>query len=295
MTDVSHLALPSAETVGVFMDTLERQRSNTPADDWRAFLKTSPVIRSWRFFLSLDPYTRWGLVKPRGYPGDATLMDFAYGHESIKGHIAESGSMGAQIYAATSSAKQSQSARERIEMLRSEMQNLASTRRCAVVSFAAGHARELENMAPMAVQAISSFTAIDIDPLSLREAQRSAGSIPFLPVRRNVIKDPVDDLSDAGLVYSLGLFDYLTDEHAVAVLGKMLRITSPGGKCIVANLSHDAANLGYCEAIMDWWMVTRSSDDMLRLGHRAGALAQRPFDVSVRSLGCFHYLELNSR
>jgi hypothetical protein len=34
---------------------------------------------------------------------------------------------------------------------------------------------------------------------------------------------------------------------------------------IIANLSHTAGNIGYCKAIMDWWMITRSPDDMLTI------------------------------
>ena len=291
MPSLNDFAVPAADHVLSFMAALEHTRAATPHDEWRTMVRTSPVIRSWRFFLSMDPYTRWGLVKPRGYAGDATLMDFAYGHKSIQAHIAASGPIATSIYAATSGAKQSKSARDRIELLRDEITFMAASRPISAISVASGHARELEALPDSTREHILSFTAIDLDIASLHEAKESAGSIDFKPIRRNVIKDELS-AQPGDLVYSLGLFDYLADEHAYVVLNKMLALTASGGKCIVANLAPDAANLGYCEAIMDWWMVTRSRNDMLALGNSCGAVQDGSFSLEVRRMGCFHYLQL---
>lgn len=292
MPGLDHLAVPSLAQLAPFMTALEHARASATHDDWRATVRASPVIRAWRFFLTMDPYTRWGLVKPRGYAGDATLMDFAYGHPSIQSHLRDLCSTAAGIYRATSAAKQSRSARDRMALLRDELVSRAARHPVTAISVAAGHARELEGLSADTRARIAAFTAIDLDPLSLDEARRSAGQIAFRPLRRNAIKDSLDDARPADLVYSLGLFDYLADGHASAVLDKMLALTATGGKCIVANLAPDAANLGYCEAIMDWWMVTRSEQDLRDLARSCPAVARGAFSLEVRRTGCFHYLEL---
>lgn len=294
MRDLDPFAVPAAQDVAGFMSAVEMLRSRLPESDWRDLVKKSPVLRAWRFLLGNDPYTRWGVVKPRGYAGDATLMDFAYGHRSVQSHIDASGPVGKAIYAATSGAKQSQSARERIQLIADVIHSAVGVADLSVISVAAGHARELEVLPEGSKRRVGSFTAIDLDPVSLQEAERSAGAIPFSAVRRNAIKDGLGDLSPADLVYSLGLFDYLTQEHAQAVMEKMLEITCPGGVCIVANLAPDAANLGYCEAIMDWWMVTRTEREMSELAWSCRSVQEGRFASSVRRVGCFHYLELSS-
>lgn len=292
MSDLNDFTVPSTAHVVPFMYALEQTRASKSNDEWRTLAKTSPVIRSWRFFLSMDPYTRWGLVKPRGYPGDATLMDFAYGHPSIQALVTESGPAAATIYAATSGAKQSQSARERIELLRDEIVSMATLRTISAISIAAGHARELETIPESVRTQLLTFTAIDLDSASLHQAQESARSIDFRPIRRNVIKDDLTNVVPGDLVYSLGLFDYLTEEYAIAVLNKMLALTKSGGKCIVANLATDAANLGYCEAIMDWWMITRNEKEMLAFANSCAAVKAGDFKLNLHRKGCFHYLEL---
>lgn len=283
---------PSVALVAPFMSTLEQVRLQTDFDEWCTFTKKSPLLRKWRYFLALDPYTRWGLLKPRGYAGDATLMDFAYGHAVILDDVSQAGPLGEAIYRHTSGAAQSASARLRIQLIAQEVARRAVFGPLCMASYACGHARELEQLTAEVAQQVHLFVAIDADTHSLAEAQRSAGAIPFSGMCRNVIKHDLSDAPLVDLVYSLGLFDYLKDEHAVLVMRKMLDQARPGGTVLLANLAPSAANLAYCEAIMDWWMIPRSEADLMRL---AGELL-RPGEgqAAVERHGCFNYLRIQT-
>ncbi|MET0964201.1 MAG: class I SAM-dependent methyltransferase [Noviherbaspirillum sp.] len=286
-------ASPCLETVKAFMLSLEATRSRLSTDEWRIFLRKNDAIRKWKFFLSNDPYTRWGLLKPRGYPGDATLMDFAYGHPSVLAEISKASDAGIRIYRHTSMALQSRSARKRIDLLAANLSKLGNGgKSAAVVSFAAGHSRELERLSESARGSIGKFTAIDLDAHSLETAQQSAGEIPFQPLCRNVLTGDFSDLPQADLVYSLGLFDYLNEARSKNVLEKMWKLVLPGGKLIIANLAQDAGNLAYCEAIMEWWMITRTEKEMYDLGQFVTNLDGSRKDVTISRHGCFFYLEI---
>jgi extracellular factor (EF) 3-hydroxypalmitic acid methyl ester biosynthesis protein len=275
------------------MNKLELIRIDLAANEWESFVKSDAILRQWRFYLSADPYTRWGLLKPKGFAGDATLMDFAYGHTSIKPFIETSGLLGSEIYKYTSSAKQSESARLRIRLISEQLEQYANAEpNGGVISFASGHARELELLSTNTKEKLGQFTAIDLDIESLKTAQLSAQGIAFLSARRNAITSEMSDLEPAGLVYSLGLFDYLTDVFAQRTLQKMWLLTKPGGSLIVANLAPEAANLGYCEAIMDWWMVTRNTDHMQRLGELLNRTELGVKQITVTRHGCFNYLKI---
>lgn len=288
--DLAHFECPDVGTVSDFMCALEGLRSRCEPEAWKALVKSNRIIRKWRYFLAQDPYTRWGLIKPRGYAGDASLMDFAYGHPSVLGDVETAGPLGRHIYQATTTAKQSASARLRIQLIRQTLMDFA--RRDAsfsVISFASGHARELDGVGDDVRRKISCFTAIDQDSASLAEIERSVLGIHLNLINQNVLRCQEGVLKPADLVYSLGLFDYLSDEHAQLVLDKMLQVMNPGGVLMVANLAPDAANIGYCEAIMDWWMILRSLDDMRRLA----AYVKRHASVSsveIKREGCFYYL-----
>jgi extracellular factor (EF) 3-hydroxypalmitic acid methyl ester biosynthesis protein len=296
MSDLSQHSTPSVESLPSFMATLETNRQSMQEAEWREFTKRSVPLRKWRYFLAMDPYTRWGLVKPRGYPGDATLMDFAYRHPSVHEDITSSGLLGEAIFELTSGAKQSQSARQRIALIAAEIERKTdSESQIVVASFAAGHARELQSLPPLVASKISEFLALDSDPISLSEVEKSAASIPVRAVRRNVIKDDLTDLPNAELVYSLGLFDYLNEEFAALVLHKMWEKTKNGGVCIVANLAPTAANLGYCEAIMDWWMIPRTESDLNALADKISSRGSDVKAITIQQHGCFNYLRMERR
>ena len=64
-----------------FLDSLEAERKNQDRDTWR---QQSRVIREhevFSFFLKC-PMTKHSFEKPRGYPGDAALLDWIYFPES---------------------------------------------------------------------------------------------------------------------------------------------------------------------------------------------------------------------
>jgi hypothetical protein len=291
MSTLDQFSSPTLATIGPFMSALEQARLQESFDAWCTFTQKSALLRKWRYFLSLDPYTRWGLLKPRGYPGDATLMDFAYGHPSIQEDVVSAGPVGEAIYQLTSGAAQSASARLRIQLIANEIAAAAEAGPITVASYASGHARELEQLPIEVARQVSLFMALDADDRSLEEARRSAGPIGFEGFKRNVIKQDLADLPKAKLVYSLGLFDYLRDDHATLVIRKMLAQTEPGGTTLLANLAPSAANLGYCEAIMDWWMLPRTEVDLLRLAD--AAMDQRGGNATVEQHGCFNYLRIH--
>lgn len=292
MTSLDEFDAPSVSKIAPFMNALEQVRLHDSFDAWCAFTQKSPLLRKWRYFLALDPYTRWGLLKPRGYAGDATLMDFAYGHPSIQDDVASAGPIGEAIYQHTSGASQSASARLRIQLIAHEIATRAQAGPISMASYACGHARELEQLPAELVSQLTLFMALDADERSLNEARRSAGGIPFEGHQCNVIKQDLSNLPKADLVYSLGLFDYLKDEHAVLVIRKMLNQTRPGGTVLLANLAPSAANLGYCEAIMDWWMIPRTQADLLRLAD--DVLQTEEGRASVEQHGCFNYLRIRT-
>lgn len=82
------------------------------------------------------------------------------------------------------------------------------------------------------------------------------------------------------LVWSAGLFDYLNDRLAAALLRRMWDATAEGGEVIVGNFHTSNPDRAWMEWCGDWHLIHRDEDDMRSICHRAGVPTE-----SIR----FHY------
>ncbi len=283
------LPFPSLEGLTGFISDIEQIRLASTEDEWARFCEKDLKLAEWRKFLCDDPFTRHGLIKPRGYAGDAVLMDFAYGHSSIRHLIDAATDTGKAIYATTSTTEPSISVRQRIEFVAQQIRNDCETKgSISVASFAAGHGRELEYLKPQCDR-LAKIYLIDSDALSINNmVSTHGGSFSLSPIQENVFRIKPQQIGEVDFVYSMGLFDYLKPKAAKRILLKMAQSVKTGGRLLIGNLSDTAANLGYCEAVMDWWMVTRSHHDMAELG--ATLFDQDGWRAYVTQVGCFQYL-----
>jgi extracellular factor (EF) 3-hydroxypalmitic acid methyl ester biosynthesis protein len=284
----------TVDAVEDFMVLIEEQREDLRTGDWKTYISKNKAINQWRFFLSHDPYTRWGLIKPRGYAGDATLMDFAYKHPSIESHIENAGAIGQAIYNHTSAAKQSKSARDRVKFIADQIATICRNHRdISICSIAAGHGREVELLSQSERANIRELLAIDSDIASLNQINEAFGGGARC-VPKNAFRVRLKDYGSYDLVYSLGLFDYLEERYAISLIDKMWCGVKPGGRLLIANLNMNAANLGYCEAIMDWWMIQRNDEELMRLGENLQDSGDID-NIRLEHIGCFSYLLIDKR
>ena len=67
------------------------------------------------------------------------------------------------------------------------------------------------------------------------------------------------------MIYSAGLFDYLSDRLAERLVVSMLAMLSPGGKLMIGNFALSCFGRGYMELFLDWKLIYRSVDQLFRL------------------------------
>lgn len=75
--------------------------------------------------------------------------------------------------------------------------------------------------------------------------------------------------SDVDLIVVSGLFDYLADDVATAHLGLYWRALRSGGRLLVGNFAPENPSRAYMEWIGNWYLLYRTSDDLLRLAEAA--------------------------
>ncbi|WP_187272983.1 class I SAM-dependent methyltransferase [Methylobacterium sp. WL69] len=212
-----------------------------------------------------DPYTHHAFTKPRGFAGDASLIDLFYGHRS--GAEAET-STGRFLFETLMRFPSCESVRFRrgyygafIDRVTSEQGGKAD-----VLAIACGHMREAKFSRAVTDGAVN-LTGIDSDPLAVAEAQRSL-ALPNVTVRNDSVIDFIrrrawGETYDG--IYASGLFDYLDVRIGRKVVETAFTALRPGGTLSIANYLPTIVEQGYMDLVMDWRLIYRTSSDMLVL------------------------------
>ncbi|HWC90106.1 MAG TPA: class I SAM-dependent methyltransferase, partial [Pirellulales bacterium] len=127
--------------------------------------------------------------------------------------------------------------------------------------------REVELSAAVRRRKIGKFVALDADPLSSAEVDQSYGRLGVETVTATFRRLLVDEEREKefDLVYSTGLFDYLSQRAARRLVLSMFGMLRPGGSLLVANFLPGIRDLGYMESFMDWQLIYRNRCDMVDL------------------------------
>lgn len=255
------------ETVEALIAHLRKALESSADLSWRSTMKalcqTHPILR----VLHEDPYTWRAFHKPRGYAGDAVLLDFVY----TGCPPADTSALGRKIFEVTTTCSASRSVRERKDVIANAIDAIASRRPDArVLSLACGHLREAELSDAVCAGAVSEYLALDQDEQSLAVVEREHAGRGIRTLHTSIRKllrgDEIGvSLSDLDFVYAAGLFDYLPDGIASRLIARMFAMLRPGGSILIANYVPGTEERGYMDAIMDWELIYREREDLERI------------------------------
>jgi extracellular factor (EF) 3-hydroxypalmitic acid methyl ester biosynthesis protein len=77
------------------------------------------------------------------------------------------------------------------------------------------------------------------------------------------------------LIYCAGLFDYLSDRVCGSLIELFFRHINPGGLVIVTNVENSRPIVASLELLMEWYLIYRNQQDMLRLKPALGEQSVR--------------------
>jgi len=192
-------------------------------------------------------------------------LDYVYLRDSGEQAVSD---LGLSLFSVSTEVPIAQAVRERSIALASAISERAEIQKgpLHVASLAAGHLRELDHIPAHVAHRIQMW-ALDQDERSL-EACVSRWPPDLLVTRHASIRDVIVGcvrMPRAHVVYASGLFDYLDDCAASLLIRRMVASLRPGGIALVPNLTPSNPEIAYMEAIMDWWMVYRTTDDLMGL------------------------------
>jgi extracellular factor (EF) 3-hydroxypalmitic acid methyl ester biosynthesis protein len=249
--------------------TLKARRLSAPREEWQRLVKFC-VSHPLQTLLHQDPFTRHSFTKPRGYPGDAVLLDYIYGHDEGWALPEDTTRLGHAIHEFTIRSPACEGVRTRREFIANVLDELGSAGRPRVLSVAAGHLREAALSAGMKRRRFARFVAMDADAQSLREVERCYGRLGVEPLLATVrtLLSPSQSLGEFDLVYSTGLFDYLAQPTAQRLALALFRMLAPRGRLVLANFLPGIPDLGYMESYMAWELIYRTRAEMLDVAAR---------------------------
>ena len=279
--------------MGHLRESLRGLRAHLSPCDWKAVCEEAqrhPV----HSLLLESPFTQRAFAKPRGYAGDAVLMDLIYGAPPDGQALSPLGGM---LYGYEFDSPCFQSVRTRRAVLAREIDDIGARRRQArVMSVACGHLREIE-WSRAARRGDISVTAIDQDRDSLDVVGRQYGgyAVSALPATVGDLLRRSLRVTDVDLAYAAGLYDYLEDDVARALTATLFRMLRPGGRVLVANFTPATRDAAFMEAIMDWRLVYRTTDDVRALAATIPADEIATIDQFSDENGHITYMRVEKR
>src|SRR5262249_49983102 len=158
-------------------------RRAAAADEWREFAQQTWLAHPLRALAHQDPITRRAFEKPRGYAGDAELIDMIYGLREMP----QTSDLGAALYAQMLRAPAAQAVRTRRDHLAARLDEVAAkVERPRILAVACGHLREAQKSAAVAQGRFGEFIGLDQDPLSIAELAREQAASGIKAVNGSV-------------------------------------------------------------------------------------------------------------
>jgi hypothetical protein len=238
--------------------TYDAARDRNELQAFRDICQNHPLHRQ----LLDDPFTKRAFEKPRGYAGDAVMLDYIYRPREL-----QTSGFGHVVHHVTTAAGAAKSIRWRRSHLAGRLlEGMESNDRLRVLSVASGHLRELDIVSIATSNRNIQILALDQDKDSLEEAVRCYPDFVIHPLNHSISHlFKSDILGQFDLIYSAGLFDYLADRTAISLIEVLVARLHPGGRLVLGNYTHANDGRGYMEGMMDWRLIYRHEEDLVRL------------------------------
>ncbi len=253
----------------VLLHGLDAIRRSVGVEVWRRELLPMLHLHPLYGHAMQCPFSARASAKPRGYAGDALLLDFLYREPTIASLWERATPLGRAICDFWVESPAAAAVRARRDFAEAQLDQLASRQPGAsVLSVACGHLREVSPGSATAQGRFRRFVAHDQDEESLSHIARYR-AFAGLELRRQTLGVLVGSVGAAerfDFIYALCLLDYLQDRVARGVVARLFAALEPAGRLLVANFLPSTPNIAAMEAFQDWSLIYRRREEIEALG-----------------------------
>jgi extracellular factor (EF) 3-hydroxypalmitic acid methyl ester biosynthesis protein len=245
--------------------------------DFKAGAIPAPTLKALHAVL---PFTRdtiqgFALLKPNGYVGCYEMMERIYG----RAHSGDPKHYNWDRYCQTRAP--SRAVRNRKDYFIEEVHRAvgaASGKLVKLLNIASGPGRDLKELFDSCPQLRVEVVCVEQDPRAIAHATKVCAEhishIEF--VQANALTFATERTFD--LIWSAGLFDYLSDDYFNHLLRKLFERLNPEGELIIGNFCRTNPALPYME-FMEWSLHHRTADELRSLAAEFAPVAS----IAVRA------------
>jgi len=246
---------PVGHEIKKFTEAVNSLRSKEELLEFEIVLKSK---------LTLDTMAGHTYLKPYGYAGDFEIIEKIYAQKRHANPVIDAWD---QWYHSLDACD---AVRNRKTYFKQVMVNALKSGVKNVLLLGSGPCTDLFEYLTENPDNTLQFTCVDIDATAIKYAGEK--NVAFMNqitfVHRNIFRYNTTDTYD--LIWSAGLFDYLSDDQFVFIIKKMHAFLSKKGKMIIGNFSENNPSQ-YCMELMgDWFLNHRSPELLTELGVSAG-------------------------
>ncbi|MDA8169982.1 MAG: PilZ domain-containing protein [Nitrospiraceae bacterium] len=187
-------------------------------------------------FFSKSYFMNHARTWPKGYPGDYKILEGIYRNMPLSEGL---GWLLDSYFLSTTLAK---AVRERLSWIKGMLQKEFEARKGPrVLNIACGSTRELFELAPRIKESEAEMTCVDLDSdaidfvlnrLSYTDIVHQIKMRKYNALRMVNHEKNIKEFGSQDIIYSIGLFDYLTDDVLVRLLKALYLTLNPGGKLV---------------------------------------------------------------
>ena len=209
-----------------------------------------------------------GLLKPKGFPGDYIIVESMYDGNAKTmemGYVYDTIFLNSQLC---------QGLRNRKDQMKQIIKNYLNNnkgKRLNILNVGCGGSRELrelpiQNMGEGLTIYLMDFDT-DATSFSIRHIRPNAAKADLIPLNVDVRdlgdknKSDKFQINKCDLVYSIGLFDYLSDKIIISLLNKLLSIMKDNALLVVAHKDFKHYDPAVSDWFCDWKYFPRTQPD----------------------------------
>lgn len=254
-------------------ERFEEQCANDPA-----LIKQARIDfrRRTDYFICKSYFLHHARLWPRGYPGDYKILEGLYKNVEMSSGIGFY--LDRYFLSVITLAQAVKGRKEKLrEILRLELEKRKSPK---ILNIACGSCRELFELAPHIKSSGAQILCIDKDDEALNFSSdrlysagltgdmvkfRKYNAVKMINHAKNMVEFGQQDL-----IYSVGLFDYLTDEILIKLLNSLYSLLLPGGRLITSFKDARLYRTFDNKWLLDWdAFYQRTEEDMWNLFSKA--------------------------